>query len=220
MSIFSRFKDIVSSNISSMLDKAEDPEKLIRLMLREMEETLVELKVGCAATMAEAAKARRSLDEAADEAGQWEHRAELALRAGREGMAREALAERLQADERVRRLTAENEGFEQLVHKCRDDIRLLEERIAATRDRQRLLVERHGQAQLRRHAREQVRAADNVDAMRRFDALDQRITRMENEADLAYAPTEKHSNFRELERDAAITEQLEALKAKIGRQNI
>ena len=65
MSIFSRFKDIVSSNISSMLDKAEDPEKLIRLMLREMEETLVELKAGCAATMAEAAKARRSLDEAA-----------------------------------------------------------------------------------------------------------------------------------------------------------
>lgn len=82
MSIFSRFKDIVSSNISSMLDKAEDPEKLIRLMLREMEETLVELKAGCAATMAEAAKARRSLDEAAEETAQWEHRAELALRAG------------------------------------------------------------------------------------------------------------------------------------------
>ena len=91
MSIFSRFKDIVSSNISSMLDKAEDPEKLIRLMLREMEETLVELKAGCAATMAEAAKARRSLDEAAEETAQWEHRAELALRAGREDMAREAL---------------------------------------------------------------------------------------------------------------------------------
>ena len=220
MSIFSRFKDLVSSNISSMLDKAEDPEQLIRLMLREMEETLVELKAGCAATMAEAAKARRSLDEAAEETAQWEHRAELALRAGREDMAREALAERLQADERVRRLTTENEGFEQLVHKCRDDIRLLEERIATTRDRQRLLVERHGQAQLRRHAREQVRAADNVEAMRRFDVLDQRITRMENEADLVYTPTKKHSNFHDLERDAAITEQLEALKTKIGRQDI
>lgn len=217
MGIFSRFKDIVTSNISSMLDKAEDPEKLIRLMLREMEETLVELKAGCAATMAEAAKARRNLDEASDEAAQWEHRAELALRAGREDMTREALAERLQTDERVRRLTAENEGFEQLVHKCREDIRLLEERIAATRDRQRLLVERHGQARLRRQAREQVRAADTVDSTRRFDALDQRITRMENEADLAYIPTEKHGTFRDLERDAAITEQLEALREKIGR---
>lgn len=219
MSIFSRFKDIVSSNISSMLDRAEDPEKLIRLMLREMEETLVELKAGCAATMAEAVTTRRSLDEARDEAAQWEHRAELALRAGREDMAREALAERLQTDERVRRLTKESEDFDQLVQTCRDDIRVLEERITATRDRQRLLVERHGQARLRRQAREQVRAADTMDAMRRFESLDQRITRMENEADLAWNPARTHSTFRELECDAAITDQLEALKEKIGRQS-
>lgn len=218
MSIFSRFKDIVSSNISSMLDKAEDPEKLIRLMLREMEETLVELKASCAATMAEAATTRRSLDEARDEAAQWENRAELALRAGREDMAREALAERLQADERVRRLAKESEDFDQLVQTCRDDIRVLEERITATRDRQRLLVERHGQARARRQAREQVRAADAMDAMRRFDALDQRITRMESEAELAWSPAQKQSTFRDLERDAAIAEQLEALKEKISRQ--
>lgn len=217
MGIFSRFKDIVSSNISSMLDKAEDPEKLIRLMLREMEETLVELKAGCAATMAEAAKSRRSLEQAENDVAQWEHRAELALKAGREDMAREALAERLQADETVKRRQAENEGFEQLVQKCRDDIRLLEERIANTKERQRLLVERHGQAQLRLQAREQASAADNADTMRRFDELDQRICRMENEADLAYTPAEKHSNFHELEREAAINEQLEALREKIGR---
>lgn len=217
MGIFSRFKDIVTSNISNMLDKAEDPEKLIRLMLREMEETLVELKAGCAATMAEASKTHRDLAEARDEAAQWEHRAGLALKANREDMAREALAEKLQAEERISRLETESEGFDQLVQKCRDDIRLLEERIQHTRDRQRLLVERHGQAQLRRQAREQAHAADSVDAMRRFDSLDQRITRMENEAELAYSPPEKHSDFRSMEREAAISEQLEALREKMGR---
>ena len=97
MSIFSRFKDIISSNINSMLDDAEDPEKLIRLMLREMEETLVELKSGCAATMAEAGKAAQAEREAEEEVVQWDKRAELALRAKREDMAREALAEKLQA---------------------------------------------------------------------------------------------------------------------------
>lgn len=216
MGIFSRFKDIVTSNISSMLDQAEDPEKLIRLMLREMEETLVELKAGCASTMAEATKVRRTLDTTVAETGQWEHRAELALRANREDMAREALAERIQCEQHAKTLETELAGFDELIIKCREDIRLLEERIQHTRDRQRLLVERHNQAQVRRQAREQVRAADTLNTTRRFDSLDQRITRMENEADLAYIPVKKHSDFHNMEKDAAVTEQLEALRKKIS----
>lgn len=215
MGIFSRFKDIVTSNISSMLDSAEDPEKLIRLMLREMEETLVELKSNCAATMAEETKVRKALEEATAEVGQWEHRAELALRAGREDMAREALAEKLQAGERVAALTKEQEGFDELVRKCRADIRLLEERILHTRDRQRLLVERHEQALTRRQAREKIREADSMNAMRRFDALEHRITRMENEADLAWTPQERHSDFHELEREAAVADELAALRRRL-----
>jgi phage shock protein A len=215
MGIFSRFKDIVTSNLNAMLDHAEDPEKLIRLMLCEMEETLVELKAGCASTMAEASKARRSAEQAADEAAEWERRAELALRAGREDMAREALAERLQAQEHGKALEKELAGFDDLIRKCRDDIRLLEERILHTRDRQRLLTERHNHAQVRRQAREQVRAADGAAVMFRFDSLEQRISRMENEAELAYVPRQKHSDFHTLERDAAVTEQLEALRRKI-----
>ena len=110
MGIFSRFKDIISSNINSMLDDAEDPEKLIRLMLREMEETLVELKSGCAAAMAEADKAARIEREAEEEVAQWDRRAELALRANREDMAREALAEKIQAQERLAQLAGNREA--------------------------------------------------------------------------------------------------------------
>ena len=216
MSIFSRFKDIISSNINSMLDDAEDPEKLIRLMLREMEETLVELKSGCAATMAKASKAAQAEREAEEEVVQWDKRAELALRAKREDMAREALAEKLQAQERLAQLAKNREEYERLVDKCRDDIRTLEERIAHTRDRRRLLVERHNQARMRHQAHRTINAADNSDAMRRFNDLEQRINRMENEAELSAPRPAPHSAFRDMERDAAIEDELAALRRRMG----
>lgn len=215
MGIFTRFKDIISSNISSMLDHAEDPEKLIRLMLREMEETLVELKAGCAASMAEASNVRTELTKSEQNVALWNHRAELAIAANREDMAREALEERLQAEERAAALTKEVQGFDDLIHKCRDDIRTLEERIVATRDKQRLLTERHSQAKTRRQAREQVRAADNLEAMQRFEDLEQRISRMEYEAELAYTPPVQHHDFKHLEKDAAVSAALEALKQQV-----
>lgn len=218
MSIFTRFRDIISSNINTMLDNAEDPEKLIRLMLREMEETQVELKASCAATMAEASQVRQDLDRAREDVRLWEHRAELAVRAGREDMAREALSERFQAEERVTALEKESAGFEELIRKCREDIRLLEERISATRNKQRLLAERHVQAQMRRKAREQVRAAEALDSMSRFDDLEQRINRMEYEADLAYTrPTE--TSFKDLEHADAIDAGLQAIKERLSKRN-
>ena len=219
MGIFTRFKDIITSNISSMLDSAEDPDKLIRLMLREMEETLVELKAGCAATMAEASQTRQHLDQAEQNVGLWERRAELAVQAGREDMAREAVAESLQARERAEALTKEVRGFDDLIATCREDIRVLEERIVSTRDKQRLLSERHAQARTRRQARQQVRAADTLDTMKRFEDLEQRITRMEHEAELEYTPPDKHADFRSLERDSAVSAALDELKARLGKKS-
>ena len=217
MGIFTRFKDIISSNISNMLDQAEDPDKLIRLMLREMEETLVELKAGCAASMAEATQVRQALEEAEQVTAKWEFRAELAVQAGREDMAREAVLERLQADERVAQLQKEMQGFDELITKCRDDIRVLEERIVSTRDKQRLMTERHAQAKTRRQAREQMRTADSIDSMQRFTDLEQRISRMEYEADLAYTPPVKNHNFKDLEREAAVSAALDTIKSRLGK---
>lgn len=218
MGIFTRFRDIISSNISSMLDSAEDPEKLIRLMLREMEETLVELKAGCAASMADAARVHQNLDRAGEDVRLWDHRAELALRANREDMAREALSERIQAEERAAALEKELAGYDDLIRKCREDIRLLEERIVATRDKQRLLSGRHVQARVRRRAREQARTADNLSAMRRFDDLEQRINRMELEADAA-GPCRKVATFEDLEQAAAVDAGLEALRERLRTKN-
>src|SRR5215467_12325943 len=94
MGIFTRVSDIISSNINAMLDKAEDPEKLIRLMIQEMEDTLVEIKASCAGVMATKKRVQRELDEVMARAEQWGQRAQLAMNKGREDLAREALVEK------------------------------------------------------------------------------------------------------------------------------
>ncbi len=109
MGIFTRFRDIVSANINAMLDRAEDPEKLIRLMIREMEDTLVELKASCACAMAETRKVERLLAEARDRERQWEDRAELAVRKGRDDLAREALTEKRRYADRAAALARDHD---------------------------------------------------------------------------------------------------------------
>ncbi len=104
MGIFTRFRDIVSSNINAMLDKAEDPEKLIRLMIREMEDTLVEIKASCAGVMANSKKVQRQMEEAQSREKYWEEKAALAVNKGRDDLAREALVEKRRYAERAEAL--------------------------------------------------------------------------------------------------------------------
>ena len=130
MGVFSRFKDIVSSNLNSLLDKAEDPQKLIRLMIQEMEETLVELKAGCAKAMADRKTLDRELAEAEALAATWEQRAGLAVDKGRDDLAREALAEKRRFLDRADGLHAEAAHLDALIVQAREDIGRLEEKLA------------------------------------------------------------------------------------------
>jgi phage shock protein A len=143
MGIFTRFRDIVSANINAMLDKAEDPEKLIKLMIREMEDTLVEIKASCAGVMANSRKIERQLEETRSRVEYWEERAELAITKGRDDLGREALLERRGYKERADALDKELVESETLVQQYQDDIRQLEEKLQAAREKQRILVQRH-----------------------------------------------------------------------------
>ena len=141
MGIFSRMRDIINSNLSAMLDRAEDPEKLVKLMITEMEDTLVEIKASCAGAIANKKRVQRYLDEAKAQATGWEQKAQLAVDKGREDLAREALREKRSFEERVTALEAEVEEFDALVTEYRSDIGKLEEKLTSAREKQRILVE-------------------------------------------------------------------------------
>ena len=125
MSIFTRFRDIISSNLNAMLDKAEDPQKLIRLMIREMEDTLVEIKTACAGVMAGGKKIKRQLEGLGDRAHYWGEKAELAVNKGRDDLAREALVEKRKFNRRTEALENDLAEHDLIIEQYQDDIRQL-----------------------------------------------------------------------------------------------
>jgi phage shock protein A len=222
MGIFTRFKDIINSNINSMLDKAEDPEKMVKLMIREMEDTLVELKASCAGVMASRAKTQRSLDESQSRSAQWSDKARLAVTKGREDLAREALREKSAYQERAEAFNQEIESFNELIERYRKDIGALEEKLRSARDKQRVLAQRHIQAQKSHRANSEIRKYETKEAMLRFEQFEQRIDRMEAEADLVNyrgkttkAAPSLEEEFERLEKDDSIENELQALKAEV-----
>jgi phage shock protein A len=184
MGIFTRFRDIVGSNINSMLDRAEDPEKLIKLMIQEMEDTLIELKAACAGVMAGSKKVERQLQTIEKRVDYWEDRANLAVNRGRDDLAREALLEKRRFLQRTELLKNELNEHDGLQAQYKDDIRQLEDKLKTAREKQRLLVQRHIHAARKKRAQEEMRRMDSADAIFKFEELENRIEHMEAEADL------------------------------------
>ncbi len=221
MGIFTRFIDIISSNINSMLDKAEDPEKLIKLIIREMEDTLVELKASCAGALANCKKIQRQTEEAADRAKEWEDRATLAVQKGRDDLAREALLERRQYLEKTDFFKKDLEEHNVLVGQYQDDIRELEDKLHTAREKQRILVQRQIHATGKMRAQGEIRRMESTDAILKFEELENRIERMEAEADLVNIArkTNLEAEFDNLMVDENIEKELTDLKSSlIGKQ--
>lgn len=220
MGIFSRFRDIIGSNLNAMLEKAEDPEKLIKLMIQEMEDTLVELKASCAGAMANRTKIERAHASAAKEVTDWERKARLAIDKGREDLAREALLEKRAASEEADNRAAEMTHFDELVAQYQKDIQQLEDKLQAARNKHRILVQRHIHAGHRKSAQTRIRKADHNDAFVRFEQFESRIDRMEADADLVNPRKPSlDEEFSKLETDDQLEEELRHLREQQqGRQ--
>jgi len=218
MGIFTRFRDIVSSNINAMLEKAEDPQKLIKLMIQEMEDTQVEIKASCAEAMANRAKVQRAAKSAAEHALDWEAKAELAMNKGREDLAREAIVRKRGYEQQAQDLDAQADELAGVVEKYHTDIEQLEEKLAGARQKHRVLVQRHKQASRRKKAQLKIRRADATDAMVRFEQFENRIERMEAEAELVNHGRRPslESEIDQLAQDGDVEADLEALRKKMS----
>lgn len=215
MGIFTRFRDIVSSNMNAMLDRAEDPEKMIKLMIREMEDTLVELKVSCAGVIAGRKKVERRLDEVIARERLWAERASLAVRHGKDDLAREALVEKRRFAEMAEALRQEIADHGGLIEQYQSDMLELEDKLAGAKEKRNLLVQRHRRATGKKRAQEEIRRMDSSESMARFEKLESRIEQMEAEADLVNfgrKPT-VDDQFADLGRDEEIEKELEKIKA-------
>ncbi len=221
MGVFTRFRDIISSNINAMLDKAEDPEKLIKLMIREMEDTLVEIKASCAGVMAGDKKVQRRLEEVQSREKYWDEKATLAVHKGRDDLAREALVEKRRFSDMIDTLDYELKEYNNLIEQYQDDIRQLEDKLVAAREKQRILIQRHIHAKRKKRAQEEIRRMDNSETIFKFEQFENRIERMEAEADLVNfgrKPT-LEEELDNLSVDDEIEKELQTLKSSLTKED-
>ncbi len=214
MGIFSRFKDIVGANLNAMLDKAEDPEKMIKLMIREMEDTLIELKASCAGVIAERKKTERYLSELTAKEDYWQDKAVLAVSKGKDDLAKEALVEKQSYSFKKDSVSKELDENIVLEENYREDIRQLEEKLQKVRDKQRVLVQRHIRAEKSKRMQSDLRKFNSAEAIVKFEKYENRIERMEAEAELVNygVQPDLEDKFAKLERDENIEKELQKLK--------
>ena len=216
MGIFSRFTDIVNANINVLLDKAEDPEKMVRLIIQEMEETLVEVRTRSARLIADKKDLGRRIERLQSEAAEWDSRAEMALSKEREDLARAALKEKTVTEEAATAIEVELEQVDINLEKLIGDISQLQQKLVDAKTRQKALIIRSKTATSRIGVRRQLHDVDIEEAMSRFDRFERKIDILEGEVE-AYDLGQRNlaEEIADLESDEKVDAELARLKARM-----
>jgi phage shock protein A len=219
MSIFSRLSDIINSNISALLDKAENPEKMIRMVIQEMEETLVEVRSGTAKVIAEKKTLMRRSEQLKKQANDWEGKAELALSKGRDDLAKAALMEKSNLNSSVDITEKDLEKLDLTLDKLSSEIEQLQAKLNDARARQKTILMRTKATESRLDVNRHLNSYTIDNAMDKFEYYEKKIDMMEGQMDSSVVEKRGlQSEFDELEKQESIDRELEALKSKLKEQ--
>jgi phage shock protein A len=219
MGIFSRTRDIVAANMAELLDRADDPAKMVRMIILEMEETLVEVRASAARTIADQKEMRRHIQKLADLEASWTEKAELALSKNREDLAKAALVERRKAAEMAAQLTSEVTVLEDALRSSEEDIAKLQNKLREARAKQNAIATRLESANTKARLREMWNGPKTHEAFSRFDILERRADEAEGRAEaMGLTPRTLEDEFEDLRSNDRIDAELAALKARMNKE--
>lgn len=220
MGIFSRTRDIIAANVTDLLDKAEDPAKMIRMIIMEMEETLVEVRASAARTIADQKEMRRHIGKLEKLQESWTEKAALALSKDREDLAKAALVEKQKAADMCDQLNAEIAVLDEALKAAEEDIAKLQSKLREARARQNSIVTRLESANNRTRLREMTNGSRMQDAFSRFDVLERRVDLAEGRAEaagLGSIPKTLEEEIAELRSSEKVDAELAALKKRVAK---
>ncbi|PIW60353.1 MULTISPECIES: phage shock protein PspA [Shewanella] len=217
MGIFSRFADIINSNISALLDKAEDPEKMVRLIIQEMEDTLVEVRSTSAKVLAEKKELQRRINRVLEQVQDWQDKAELALSKDREDLAKAALVEKQKATGLADTLNQELTVIDEHIARLKDEVSMLQEKLLDAKARQKTIILRTQTASSRLEVKKQLDSSKIDNAMLKFEQYERRVEGLEAQVESYDLGGKKTlaDEFAALEAEDSVNAELAALKAKV-----
>jgi phage shock protein A len=219
MGIFSRMTDIINSNLSALLDQAEDPEKMIRLIIQEMEDTLVEVRSSSAKVLADRKAAARKLEQIGDEARSWETKAKLAISKGREDLARAALQEKRAIEDEIVLVQAELTATDEHIEQLTEEVAQLQSKLSDAKAKQKALMMRTKTVESRIKVKRQIQREALDNAFARFEHFERRMDNLESQLEVMDMGREMApdlaSEIEALQEDDNISEEMERLKSEM-----
>ncbi len=220
MGIFSRMTDIINSNINAMLDQAEDPEKMVRLIIQEMEDTLVEVRSSSARVIADRKAATRRLEQVREEAQSWERKARLAIAKDREDLARAALQEKRAIEEEIAVVEAELATTDEHINQLNDEVAQLQSKLDDARAKQKALLMRGKTVQSRIKVKRQMQREALDNAFHRFEHFERRMDTLESQLEAMDVgrdvPPDLAAQIESLEDDENLNDELQRLKSEMN----
>lgn len=222
MGIFSRLAQLIKSNLNDLISKSEDPEKMLNQVVLEMNNQLAEAKKQVASSIADEKRLGKQLDQEVANAAEWERRAMMAVRAGNEELAKDALARKREHDGLAATYKDQHDKQKNAVEQLKRALRMLNDKIEEAKRKKNVLVARKKRAEAQKAIQETMHGLKDVSAFETFDRMSAKIDQIEAEAEAATEVQEEYTGdalahqFTQLERSAGADDDLAALKQKMG----